>query len=512
MEHRVETMSLEEKAGQLFTFYYCNQNYAEAAEMCIKQLKAGGMFLDVQSLDNPEQVHELTGRMQETALQEGSGIPLFIAADFVAGAGCKLPGGGAVHFPKNMAIGAAGDERLAYESGRITAEESLAMGVNFNYSPVVDINNNPDNPVIGTHSFGETRELVATMGTAVIRGYQEHGMIATAKHFPGHGDTNVDSHLALPVLPFDEERLRQFELSTFREAIRCGVDAIMVGHIAVPALDPSMFPASLSKPMVTGLLRQEMGFHGLIVTDGMSMKGVTSLYSQARACVLALAAGADIVLAHPREDREAVEMVDAVLEAVRSGELEEARIDESVRRILAVKEKYGLTPERAATAAGAMKTTLLNQPASREISLQLAAQVMSPIGEAGRWEQVKGVRAEGTQWNLIAHSSLTLFADRLEKSGAIASKRLVDANERLSQAAGEWASEGPLLVAIAHNKRLPDEVYEQLRALAASSAHDVVAVHFGSPYDVREWPELPVLLMYDHAPALQETAAQFFTS
>ncbi|WJH32355.1 hypothetical protein N6H14_18300 [Paenibacillus sp. CC-CFT747] len=194
-------LSLEEKVGQLFAFYLNGEEELPRARKAAGEWKAGGIFLDMGILHNPRQVYELTAELQACALEEGSGIPLFLSADLVAGAGCKLRDGGAVHFPKNRAVGEVGEAKLAYESGRITAEESLAMGVNFNYSPVVDVNNNPLNPVIGTHSFGEDPERVARMGEAVIAGYQDNGMVATAKHFPGHGDTQVDSHYALPVLP-----------------------------------------------------------------------------------------------------------------------------------------------------------------------------------------------------------------------------------------------------------------------------------------------------------------------
>ncbi|WP_162848315.1 glycoside hydrolase family 3 protein [Paenibacillus nanensis] len=504
MRKTLDQMTLEEKVGQLFTFYYKETVYAEEAEQYIAGYKAGGIFLDMECLEEPEQVHKLTSRMQEASLTRGSGLPLFVAADFVAGAGCKLSRGGAVHFPKNMAIGAANDERLAYESGKATADESLAMGVNFNYSPVVDINNNPDNPVIGTHSFGGSRELVSRMGAAVIRGYQERGMIATAKHFPGHGDTNVDSHLDLPVLPFDRDRLEAFELVPFRKAIEAGVDAIMVGHIAVPALDPGMLPASLSRPMVTGLLREELGFDGLVVTDGMSMKGVTSKYTQAKACVMALQAGADILLVCPERGDEAQEMVDAVLGAVKSGKLSESRIDESAARIMQMKEKYGLTPDRFKLQP--YEASAFEQEEAKLVSLELARKALRASGSEELWA---GVLSGVTNWMLIGEKQLAEFAVRLSDSGIVTEVRQIGTYEELQEVLAETPGERPVIAAVTHNKRMKRDALERVNRIASERGGPMLLVHFGSPYDIEGLPDLPVILLYDRAPSLQEAAAEY---
>ncbi|RJE83971.1 hypothetical protein D3P07_24520 [Paenibacillus sp. 1011MAR3C5] len=508
MQKLLETMTLEEKVGQLFTFYYHETSFGAEAELYIEGFKAGGIFLDMGCLDSPEQVHELTGRMQRSALDNGSGQPLFIAADFVAGAGCKLPRGGAVYFPKNMAIGAAADEELAYETGRVTAEESLAMGVNFNYSPVVDINNNPNNPVIGTHSFGDTRELVTRMGACVIRGYQEHGMIATAKHFPGHGDTNVDSHLDLPVLNFDRERLETFELAPFRAAITAGVEAVMIGHIAVPAIDPSCLPASLSYSVITELLRKEMGFEGLIVTDGMSMKGVTSAYTQSKACVMALKAGADIVLVCPANREEAQEMVGAVLEAVRSGELSIERIDESAARIIRSKRKYGLTSERFEQLP--FDPSRFDTASSRAISMEVARKAIQIHGDQSIWSSIQSLAHSGPmRIRLICEQSLPIFADRVVGDGAAAELKRIDAYDQLPDTLEQWGEDGPVIAAITCNKRMRRDVLERINRVAVRCRNPLLLVHFGSPYDAEFYTDIPVLLMHDRAPSLQEAAAEY---
>jgi beta-N-acetylhexosaminidase len=504
MMEKIRRMTVEQQVGQLFTFYNTGLHFSDFAKRMIADYKAGGMFLDMGSLDHPEQVHRLTADMQTASLNEGSGIPLFISADFVAGAGCKLKSGGAVHFPKNKAVGAAGDEELAYESGRVTAEESLAMGVNFTYSPVVDINNNPLNPVIGTHSFGEDRDRVSAMGRAVIRGYQDHGMIATAKHFPGHGDTQVDSHFDLPVLPFDRERLDRFELVPFRESIEAGVDAVMVGHIAVPALDDSGMPASLSYKMTTGLLREELGFDGLIVTDGLSMKGVTSKFTQAEACVLALKAGADILLAHARNVEEAGPMVEAVLTAVRGGELTAERIGQSVGRVMRMKAKYGLLPETFRIRE--FDSQAVNRKESEAISVRLARK--AALGVNG-FVPLKGDGAEEPRrWTLLWDKQVERFAELVRQTGILGAEKKLDSYADVKAILENGTPSGPIIVALTHNKRMDADVLQALNKAAVGHPGDIVLVHFGSSYDLEHTPDVPALLLYDRAPSLQQAAAE----
>lgn len=499
---KLDTWTLERKVGQLFALTHKGTGMSEQSRQLIAGKKLGGIFLNIDSLRDPEQVYRLTSELQAAALGSGNGVPLFISADFVAGAGCKLQGG-AVHFPKNRALGAADDESLAYESGKITALESLAMGVNFNYSPVVDINNNPLNPVIGTHSFGEDRDRVAEMGEAVIRGYQEHGMIATAKHFPGHGDTNVDSHFDLPVLPFDRERLEAFELEPFRRAIAAGVDAVMVGHIAVPSLDPSMLPASLSHAMTTGILRKELGFEGLIVTDGLSMKGVTGRFTQAEACVLAVKAGADILLALARTTEEAAPMVGAVLEAVRSGDIPMERLDESVARILKAKAKYGLLSGTFRQMA--YDSAAFNRPDYVQVALKLAQAAATP---AGGFKPLDKSDIGAARWTFIGEKQLERLTERVRAAGIAGTELVMDSYEELPSALERGAPAGPLLVALTHNKRMKASALLALDRFAAERPDvPVVLLHFGSQYDLEHVPHVPALVLYDRAPALQDAAA-----
>jgi len=493
-------MDLRTKAAQLFTFSAFHPTLDEATRRMITELKAGGLFLPTGALQEPDQVHSLTAEMQKVALEEGCGVPLFISADFVAGAGCKLRSG-AVHFPKNRAIGAGGDEALAYESGRVTAEESLAMGVNFNYSPVVDINNNPLNPVIGMHSFGEDKETVSVLANAVIKGYQEHGMIATAKHFPGHGDTGVDSHYDLPVLPFDRERLESFELVPFKRAIEAGVDAIMVGHIAVPSLDPTLTPASLSYELVTKLLRERLGFKGLIVTDGLSMKGVMKQYSMEEACILSLLAGTDILLATTSSYEESASVLDAVVAAVESGRIPESRIDESVARILAMKEKYRLLPKSFIQAG--YTADAFNKPASKAVDAALARKAVTPVN--GLKEGALS-SAQGSSWLLIHDKGSSIFAEMVSKQAQVALKE-ADTYEEVAALAAAAPPEACVIVALSHNKRMSPDFLSKLDKELAKFTR-AVWVHFGSKYDMDEVSSRGLALC-DRAPSLQEAAANY---
>src|SRR4051812_6372773 len=308
------------------------------------------------------------------AMQRISKLPLLIGADYETGAGFRqrqsyfLPNniylGGATMFPYQMGLGATRDTSLAYQQGRLTALEGRAMGVHVAFAPVLDVNNNPANPVIGMRSFGEDPHLVADMGAALIHGLQNNGMIATGKHFPGHGDTDENSHLTITTVHASRARIDSVELVPFRRAIAAGLEGMMTFHGLVPALDTASVPATLNPAIMTGLLRKQLGFKGLLITDAMDMSGVLSRVSTgpasagqsvtgnygaiknalsiAEACKLAIAAGADILLM-PSDVPGAI---DAVVSGVREGRFTQARVDSSVRRVLEIKQRLGLNRRR----------------------------------------------------------------------------------------------------------------------------------------------------------------------
>src|SRR5687768_12156586 len=310
-----------------------DSTFAEVRRAVVED-EIGGVIM---SLGSPIEVASKVNSLQRIAA-----VPLLVASDLEPGLGRLVGGtfvptlmsaGSATIFPSNMAIAATGDVRDAFEAGRIIGREARAVGIHLAFAPTVDVNNNPANPVINTRSFGEDPERVAELSAAFIRGVQSEGVAATAKHFPGHGDTDTDSHLALPAVRSDAARLASVELVPFRASIDAGVVGVMTAHIALPAVGIDSSPATLEPRIVTTLLRDSLGFRGLAVTDALRMQAVGQGYTPERAAVLAVQAGADILLS-PTDVKRAI---DAVTAAVVDGVISAERIDQSVRRILELK-------------------------------------------------------------------------------------------------------------------------------------------------------------------------------
>ncbi|GGE28855.1 beta-N-acetylhexosaminidase [Marinithermofilum abyssi] len=345
----VDRLSLEEKVGQMTMVGFYGDKPNEEIRRLIQDAHAGNVILFSYSgnVNEPKQTAELTNGLQQMAEETPHAIPLLISTDQEGGVVARMTTG-ATELPGNMALGAGRKSSRAFQAAQLTGEELRAVGINMNLAPVLDVNVNPANPVIGVRSFSENPDVVADMGAAQIKGYQQN-VVATAKHFPGHGDTDVDSHVGLPVIEKSREELEKVEFVPFKRAIAEGIDAIMTAHIHVPALDDTPdLPATLSKPILTGLLRKEMGYNGLIITDSMTMAGVADYFGGVpKAAVKAVDAGADIILLSPAlKTDEQIDVMKAVTDAVRAGEIPEERIDQSVRRILKVKMKYGLFQNR----------------------------------------------------------------------------------------------------------------------------------------------------------------------
>ena len=346
----MRSMTLREKVAQLvwpsvFGDYVSGDSPQwRRLTQYVQQEKVGGFTISVGS------PIEVAAKLN--ALQAMSKVPLLFGADLEAGAGFRARGGyfvpnaidlgGAILFPPEMAVGATHDTALAYEEGRLTALEGRALGIHIAYAPVLDVNNNPANPVINTRSYSEDPALAARMGVAFIHGLQDHGMIATGKHFPGHGDTGVNSHLALPVVTASRSRIDTVELVPFRAAVNSGVGAIMSFHGAMPALDSSGVPGTLSQKVVTGLLRGEMGFRGIIISDAMDMRGVLDQFGADEAAKRAIAAGIDVLI----QPLDVPKTIDAVVAGLSEGRYTEARLDSSVRRVLETKRKLGLAQSK----------------------------------------------------------------------------------------------------------------------------------------------------------------------
>lgn len=349
----LEQMTLAQKAGQLVMTGFPGNEPGTEAETLVRDYCVGGVVLTARQTPDTAQTARTTGRLQELAAASAScaGVPLFIAADQEGGYVVRLRG---PHlFPGNMALGAIGSAGRAREVARAIGLELKAAGINMNLAPVLDVNSNPQNPVIGVRSFGEDAAAVAELGAAYIAGLHDAGVLAVAKHFPGHGDTAVDSHISLPSVPHARERLDRVELVPFRRAIDTGVDAVMTSHVTFPAIEPIPgLPATLSAKVLTGLLREELGFAGLIITDALEMKAIVDNFGLAEAAVKAVEAGADIVLVGwPTDWRQACRAVEAIMAAVKEGKVSEERLNASVRRILRAKLAAGLWKEASATTA-----------------------------------------------------------------------------------------------------------------------------------------------------------------
>jgi beta-N-acetylhexosaminidase len=345
VDAQLASMTLDEKVGQLIIpatvgmFLTENSETFQEMQRDIKQFHVGGyhMLGDVTQLHEPAGVAVLINQIQKM-----SKLPLFITADFEGGVGYRFTG--AIRLPRGMAIGATYNEDMAYQAGRIAAEECKAIGVNVNFYPVVDVNNNARNPVINIRSFGGDPAQVSRMARAYVRGLQGAGVMGTAKHFPGHGDTSTDSHSDLPVIDIDRARLDKIELPPFRAAVEEGVGGVMSAHIALPQIVPENMPATLSPKMLTEMLRDDIGFKGVIFTDAMNMRGVAARYPEGEAAVRAFKAGADVILYPPSVEKA----FNAIKAAVQSGDIQTARLDASVRRILTAKQNMGLDKNRFA--------------------------------------------------------------------------------------------------------------------------------------------------------------------
>jgi beta-N-acetylhexosaminidase len=352
----ISRMSVEAKIGQLFVPYFYgtsatspsrvdqDRNLAELGVPTVAELVAkyqvGGVILFsgwANNIQDPHQVAELTNGVQRASLALPTPIPSLVSIDQEHGANVRI-GSGATQLPGAMALGAGRSLSDARTAGRISGSELAALGIHQNFAPVADVNVNPANPIINVRSFGADPRQVGRMAAAQVTGYQQAGVAACAKHFPGHGDTGEDSHTGLPVITHTREEWERIDAPPFRAAIAAGVDSIMTAHLQVPALDPSNDPATLSPAILQGVLREELGFDGVIVTDALNMRGVRTKYGDDRVPVLALKAGADQLLFPPDIDVA----YHGVLAAVRSGEITEDRLDESVLRILRVKDKVGL--------------------------------------------------------------------------------------------------------------------------------------------------------------------------
>lgn len=363
------TLSLKERIGQLFIYTiapYQDKGNKELLRKVVEDYKVGGLLFSGGLMQNQAMLTNEAQRMAD--------IPLLITFDGEWGLSMRLRG--TPVFPKNMVLGCIQNDTLLYEYGREMARQCRELGIQVNFAPVADVNINPKNPVINTRSFGENPVNVANKVIAYARGLEDGGVLSVSKHFPGHGDTDVDSHKSLPVLPFTRERLDSVELYPFRKAVQAGVGGIMVGHLEVPAFEAQRgLPSSLSRNVVYDLLTRELQFRGLVFTDALAMKGVSKHESL---CLKALQAGHDLLLV-PRRIKEEV---DAILAAVKRGELTEQAVEEKCRKVLTYKYALGLNKKPLIRLSGL--GTRINTPYTRDLIRRLNLAAVTVLGNAAK--------------------------------------------------------------------------------------------------------------------------------
>jgi beta-N-acetylhexosaminidase len=520
----IDGMSLHQKVAQMVMPFvlgtYAPKGSAEHTRLqeWVSEYEVGGF---VMSAGSPMGV-----ALKLNDLQSHARIPLLVAADFETGAGFRLSGilhastnislGGATNFPTLMALGATGDAGLAYEMGRITAQEARAVGVHVAFAPVLDVNNNPDNPIINVRSLGEDPTQVSMLGTALVRGMEENGVIATGKHFPGHGDTEVDSHIGLPTIAVDRARMDSVELPPFRAAIAAGMKGVMTAHITVPSVNGGTArPATLSEPVLTGLLRDELGFDGLIFTDAMDMGAIDREYGRDEAAVLAVEAGADVLLMPPSVPGT----IEAVVGAVLSGRIEESRIDASVERILRAKERLGLFQIRTVNINRVPE--VVGIPSHLEVANAIARESITLLKNDRDLLPLLGTRSARVL-SVTYRRQSDLFAGRYFESEMNARyPRLLaetigrDTPPSTYDALLEEARRSNLVVVSLYitalsyqgTVALPDETREFLEALDAAGIPHVV-VSFGNPYLLREIEGVQAyMLAWSGSEASQRAAA-----
>ncbi|MFI6486539.1 glycoside hydrolase family 3 protein [Streptomyces sp. NPDC050564] len=506
----ISRMTLEEKVGQLFVMRVyghsatvpdqadIDANLKEigvrtAAEL-IAKYRVGGIiyFAWAHNTRDPHQIADLSNGIQKVSLDQPRGLPVLISTDQEHGIVARV-GKPATLFPGAMALGAGGSRTDARTVGRIGGAELHALGIRQDYSPVADVNVNPANPVIGVRSFGAAPDAVADLVAAEVKGYQASGVAATAKHFPGHGDTAVDSHFGFPVITHSRELWSTLDAVPFRAAIRAGIDSIMTAHIMVPALDPSGDPATLSHPILTGILREELGYDGVVVTDSLGMEGVRQKYGDDRVPVLALKAGVDQLLNPPSLDVA----WNAVLNAVRGGELTEARLEESILRVLRLKAKLGLLTSPYVTDGGVDRTVgtpahlgAADRIAERTTTVLVNKEGLLPLSRR-RTPRVLVVGADPASPSLSDGPPTTVLAGALTELGFTAtalSTGTAPSTATIARAVAA-AKDADAVVVGTYNVTATGSQKTLVEQLVATGV-PVVAIAIRNPYDVAQLPSV----------------------
>lgn len=503
-------MTLEQKVGQLFVVEVYGQTadtehaknselygVATPAEVVAKYRPGGVIYFDARrgpdNVREPRQIARLSNGLQKAAVRGGARIPLLVSIDQEGGSVVYRMLEPATQLPGNMALAATRSTRDTRDSADVLGTELKAVGINQNYAPCADVNINPSNPVIGVRSFGSDTALCADHVSAAVSGYHKGGVASAAKHFPGHGDTDTDSHTGLPVITHTREELDRIDLPPFRAAIRRGVDTIMTAHIVVPALDASEVPATMSKAIVTGVLRDELGFDGVIATDALDMGGATGDFPPDVAPVRAFQAGCDQLVLAPKLDTA----VAAVLDAVRSGSISEKRLNASVVRVLEHKLRRGLFPsphvdeDRAARVVGSRRhlaearsitertvTLIRNENGALPLSAAPRKVLVTGWGTGPLGHLARAVDGRPGQSATTLETGTSPAAAKIEEATAAA--RGHDVTVVLANAAAAGTEDGA--------------AQAKLTQALLATGKPVVAVAVRNPYDIRRFPDVPAYL------------------
>ena len=523
VERTLSGLTLRQKVGQLIMPWVLGDFAPEGSpshDRILEYIEDQGIGGVIMSVGSPT---EVAAKLND--FQAHSNIPLMVAADLETGAGFRMRGavqmpgtielGGATDFPSLMAVGATADPQLAYEMGRITAREARAVGIHIPFAPVLDVNNNPDNPIINVRSFGENPEEVAGLGAAFVRGVQENGAIATGKHFPGHGDTETDSHLGLPSIPHSRARMDSVELFPFRHAIEAGMGAVMTAHISVPSLDGGVGdPSTLSSAVLTDLLRGEMEFDGLLFTDAMDMSAISRGYGAEEASVRAIEAGADVILMPPSVERA----VEGIAVAVESGRIDASRIDASVRRILETKKQMGLDRDRVVQIDQIGQ--VVGIPAHTQVAAEIAERSITLLHNGGNLLPLLGTRSARVMSVSFRRTSDVLagryFNARLRQTyPRLTTAGLdVDSGPALYESLLRQARQQALVILSTYvtafsqsgSLALPEEVVDFAGQLTEIGVPHIV-VSFGNPYLITELPDVRAYMLAWSGSEVSQTAA-----
>ena len=492
-------LDLEEKVGQMLMAKVIEGpegKPSSTSKQLVQDLNAGSLLF--YSFPDPGSTARYTNLIQNWAEESSSGLPVLIGADLEYGVRTNVQKG-VTTLPQQMGLGATGKPRLARAAAAITAKEARSMGIHWNFAPVADLNSNPNNPVIGVRSFGANPGPVGEFVRATVEGYQKNGLISTVKHYPGHGDTETDSHYDLPVVKFGEEKLHE-HLRPFRVAMDAGVDAVMTAHIIVDSIDPEL-PATLSEEVITGLLRQKQGYKGVVITDAMNMGALEHSFGKAEAAVRAVNAGADVIMS-AGSYWDALEIRNGLVEAVKQEEISRERIDRSVKRVLQLKREYGLLSEDTFVEP-AVAERICGSKDHRRTAAKLAADAITLVRDRN---QLIPIDKETHELLLLGvKDSVYLLEDQLERFASDLDVTVYrtpgsgrynnwSPSEAGIEKATELATDADRVLILTYSSSVLSRRQSNMVKEVLDANKNLIVVAEGLPYDLKNFPEVPAYL------------------